>query len=62
VIQQGYHVLYREAHTLLEELADACPPQEQCTASLRSRGLAFQAIFVVQAAENRGGRDAVSGR
>jgi len=23
VIQQGYHVLYREAHTLLEELADA---------------------------------------
>jgi DNA replication protein DnaC len=23
VIQQGYRVLYREAHTLLEELADA---------------------------------------
>jgi DNA replication protein DnaC len=23
VIQQGYRVIYREAHTLLEELADA---------------------------------------
>jgi hypothetical protein len=43
-------------------LRSTCAPQKQSTASLWSCSLAFQAIFMMQAAENRGGRDAVSRR
>jgi DNA replication protein DnaC len=40
VIQQGYRVLYREAHVLLEELADAALAGErkQCIERVARRG------------------------
>ncbi len=40
VIQQGYRVIYREAHTLLEELADATLDGTRKVVSRRSRGRA----------------------